>query len=100
MLYASFRRHGYIYSWDLRGDVSSPIQRFCRTKTYNGLEDSPARKPAVETNQRLRFDIDIGGNWLAMGDQVWARGGGGKPILLMLFSGWTDLNVRPLQPGW
>jgi telomerase Cajal body protein 1 len=100
MLYASFRRHGYIYSWDLRGDVSSPIQRFRRTKTYNGLEDSPARKPAVETNQRLRFDIDIGGNWLAMGDQVWARGGGGKPILLMLFSGWTDLNVRPLQPGW
>ena len=69
LLYASFRRHDYIYTWDLRGDVSSPLQRFLR----NAKDDSVGRVEAVETNQRLRFDVDIGGNWLGIGDQVGIR---------------------------
>ena len=66
LIYASFRRHDYIYTWDLRGDVSSPLQRFLR----NAKDDSVGRVEAVESNQRLRFDVDIGGNWLGIGDQV------------------------------
>ena len=69
LLYASFRRHDYIYTWDLRGDVSIPLQRFLR----NAKDDSVGRVEAVETNQRLRFDVDIGGNWLGIGDQVGIR---------------------------
>ncbi|KAI0799743.1 WD40-repeat-containing domain protein [Irpex lacteus] len=65
LLYASFRRHDYIYTWDLRGDVSSPIQRFQRA----ARDDLLKRKEVVETNQRLRFDVDIGGNWLSVGNQ-------------------------------
>lgn len=66
LLYASLRRHDYIYTWDLRGDVSSPIQRFQRAER----DDSLKRKEVVETNQRLRFDVDMGGNWLSVGNQV------------------------------
>ena len=69
LLYASFRRHDHIYTWDLRGDISSPLQRFLR----NAKDDSVGRVEAVETNQRLRFDVDIGGNWLGIGDQVGIR---------------------------
>ncbi len=66
LLYASFRRHDFIYTWDLRGDVSSPIQRFQRSPR----DDSLKRKEVVGTNQRFRFDVDIGGNWLSVGNQV------------------------------
>ena len=69
LLYASFRRHDYIYTWDLRGDISNPLQRFLR----NAKDDSVGRVEAVESNQRLRFDVDIGGNWLGIGDQVGIR---------------------------
>ncbi|KAI0087525.1 WD40-repeat-containing domain protein, partial [Irpex rosettiformis] len=65
LLYASFRRHDYIYTWDLRGDVSRPTQRFHR----NSQDDPVKRAGAVETNQRLRFDVDIGGNWLSVGNK-------------------------------
>lgn len=63
LLYASFRRHEYIYSWDLRGDVSNPIQRFSRSSEL-------AARSFIQTNQRLRFDVDIGGSWLGIGSQV------------------------------
>ena len=77
LLYASFRRHDFIYVWDLRGDVSNPMQRF---KRFNHPEqpgevtqaesNSKTQRNVEETNQRLRFDIDAGGNWMAIGNQV------------------------------
>ncbi|TCD60083.1 hypothetical protein EIP91_010768 [Steccherinum ochraceum] len=61
-LFASFRRHSFLYCWDIRGDVSVPVQKL-------------ALPPATEsdghhgaTNQRLRFDIDFGGKLLGVGD--------------------------------
>ncbi|OBZ74690.1 Telomerase Cajal body protein 1 [Grifola frondosa] len=65
LLYASFRRMGDIYSWDLRGDVSYPAEIFSK-------DISEKRTVAPPTNQRLRFDIDAGGRWLGVGD----HGGG------------------------
>ncbi|KAL4252984.1 SWT21/TCAB1 mRNA Splicing and Telomere Maintenance [Abortiporus biennis] len=59
MLYASFRRSSSIYCWDLRGNACIPSQIFTRP-------DSDSEK----TNQKLRFDIDLGGNWLAVGDMT------------------------------
>ncbi|KAI0659486.1 WD40-repeat-containing domain protein [Cubamyces menziesii] len=64
LLYASFRRMDSIFCWDLRADVSRPIEVFGRKPLpISGKE----RKAA--TNQRLRFDIDYGGRWLSVGDQ-------------------------------
>ncbi|THH08940.1 hypothetical protein EW146_g8830 [Bondarzewia mesenterica] len=60
ILYASFRRHDALYSWDLRGDTTVPLQIFNRN----------ASETRAMTNQRLRFDIDLGGNWLSVGDQI------------------------------
>ncbi|KIM82104.1 hypothetical protein PILCRDRAFT_821004 [Piloderma croceum F 1598] len=63
MLYASFRRCGSIYAWDLRGGSTDgqPLYK------YHFAElDSGGRKM---TNQRLRFDVDIGGRWLGIGNQ-------------------------------
>ncbi|KIP12211.1 hypothetical protein PHLGIDRAFT_371864 [Phlebiopsis gigantea 11061_1 CR5-6] len=56
LLYASFRRHSTIYSWDIRGDTTKTVQTFAREFESNG------------TNQRLRFDVDITGSWLGAGD--------------------------------
>jgi hypothetical protein len=59
ILYSSFRRHGAIYSWDLRGDTSTPYQTFpLGDKTRTG------------TNQKMLFNVDAGGKWLAVGSQV------------------------------
>ncbi|KAH9886664.1 WD40-repeat-containing domain protein [Cubamyces lactineus] len=64
LLYASFRRMDSIFCWDLRADVSRPIEIFGRKpQPISGKE----RKAA--TNQRLRFDIDYGGRWLSVGNQ-------------------------------
>jgi hypothetical protein len=60
ILYASFRRSPRIYSWDLRGDTSTPFQEF-QTSDF----------PLGEiTNQKLMFDIDYTGRWLGVGDHV------------------------------
>ncbi|KAH9927372.1 WD40-repeat-containing domain protein [Amylocystis lapponica] len=59
LLYASFRRHDTFYSWDLRGDVSVPVKMF-------HISESGGCTPA--TNQKLRFDVDISGNVLGVGD--------------------------------
>ena len=59
MLYSSYRRESGIYSWDLRGDTSVPVQIFDRDD-----------RPRVDTNQKMLFDVDLGGRWLAVGDQV------------------------------
>ena len=62
VLYASFRRHGAIYGWDLRGDTSVPVQIF----RPNGADARPS------TNQRIKFDVDLSGKWMSVGDQVCA----------------------------
>jgi len=90
LLYASFRRHPRLYCWDLRGDVSIPIQTFdsqlasqrtishtTENITNSGVAHQPnstdsytLSSPQTQTNQKLRFDIDIGGNWLGIGDSL------------------------------
>lgn len=66
LLYASFRRTDEIYCWDLRGDVSRPVELFSTQAT----QPISGRAPRTLTNQRLRFDIDYAGKWLAVGDTV------------------------------
>jgi len=56
-MYAAFRRHGAIYSWDIRHWVDRPLEIF-QLQGHEG-----------RTNQKLRFDVDLGGRWLATGDQ-------------------------------
>ncbi|KZT03232.1 uncharacterized protein LAESUDRAFT_705126 [Laetiporus sulphureus 93-53] len=70
LLYASFRRHDAIYAWDLRSDVSMPVNIFLKD-SFTGSMDTGGKEvnDAVPTNQKLRFDIDIGGQILAAGDQ-------------------------------
>ncbi|KAI0067581.1 WD40 repeat-like protein [Artomyces pyxidatus] len=58
LLYGSFRRHNALYSWDLRGDTTVPLQIF-----------RPGAESRIETNQKIKFDIDIGGKWLSVGDE-------------------------------
>jgi len=55
MVYATSRQTNSILSWDIRGDTSSPLQRFER----HGM-----------TNQRINFDLDIYGSSLITGDTV------------------------------
>jgi WD40 repeat protein len=64
ILYASFRRCSSIYAWDLRGGSTNgePLYKYCFTESGSG-----GRKMS---NQRLRFDVDIGGRWLGIGNQV------------------------------
>lgn len=63
LLYASFRRHNKIYCWDLRGDTSKALFVLNR----NARSYKPTSE---ETNQKTRFDIDLSGCYLAVGDQV------------------------------
>ncbi|KAG6831120.1 hypothetical protein H0H87_006145, partial [Tephrocybe sp. NHM501043] len=58
IMYAAYRRHGPIYSWDLRSNIEVPLRVF------------KPNHSAGRTNQKLKFDIDIGGSWLASGDQL------------------------------
>ena len=74
LLYASFRRLDAIYAWDLRGDVGRPVETL-NVSPFPAHEDTPFRRESAgcatqKTNQRLRFDIDLGGRWLASGDEV------------------------------
>ncbi|KAI0302283.1 hypothetical protein B0F90DRAFT_1816499 [Multifurca ochricompacta] len=59
ILYASFRRYDEIWSWDLRGNTITPYQTFRR-----GNISRP------ETNQKMKFDIDLGGDLMGIGDQA------------------------------
>ena len=72
LLYASFRRTEPIYCWDLRGDVGRPVEIYT-THAHTPPISGKARK--TSTNQRLRFDIDYSGKWLAVGDEVSRRSG-------------------------
>jgi len=58
ILYSSFRRHDTIYAWDLRGDTST---------TYQTFKDNEGAKR--KTNQKTRFDVDLGGKLLAVGNE-------------------------------
>ncbi|EPQ56054.1 hypothetical protein GLOTRDRAFT_41432, partial [Gloeophyllum trabeum ATCC 11539] len=64
ILYASFRRHCCIYSWDLRGDISTPLKVF----RYGDAKGATRARDEM-TNQKLRFDSDLSGRWLSSGDQ-------------------------------
>lgn len=73
-MYAAFRREDKIYSWDIRGDAASPVQIFDKSlpasSTHSQDFVETLRRKQTATNQRLRFDIDLGGCWLGVGDQV------------------------------
>lgn len=57
-MYAAYRRHSAIYSWDIRSNVDTPV------KIYH------CKETERKTNQKIRFDVDLGGRWLSVGDQV------------------------------
>lgn len=59
ILYASFRRRDEIYSWDLRGSTVAPLETF---RCGDGSR--------IEMNQKMKFDIDLAGNFMGVGDQV------------------------------
>ena len=79
IMYASFRRQDAIYSWDLRGEVSTPLQVFRRKglesvarerETGDGEQCGSTEAVREMTNQKMRFDVDFGGKWLSAGNQV------------------------------
>ncbi|KAJ7266406.1 WD40-repeat-containing domain protein [Mycena haematopus] len=65
ILYAAFRRRREIYSWDLRADVSAPVA------IYSPSPPAEEREEGLQTNtnQKRRFDVDVAGRWLGVGDQ-------------------------------
>ncbi|KIY48796.1 WD40 repeat-like protein [Fistulina hepatica ATCC 64428] len=76
MLYAAFRRRNSIYAWDLRADVSVPVTVLCPTSATSPSASNVASPVNTTshpmsrvTNQKIRFDVNIGGRWLATGDQ-------------------------------
>ncbi|KAF8878223.1 WD40-repeat-containing domain protein [Infundibulicybe gibba] len=60
ILYAASRRQSAIHSWDIRANVDVPINIYDCQGTSNAKDTS---------NQRIRFDVDITGRWLASGNQ-------------------------------
>ena len=65
VLYAAYRGcgTGLVYSWDIRSDVDTPLEIFQVSSVAKAKSD-------VRTNQKMRFDIDIGGRFLSIGDHV------------------------------
>ncbi|KAG6863718.1 hypothetical protein C0993_010546, partial [Termitomyces sp. T159_Od127] len=57
LMYTAHRRHATIYAWDLRTHLDAPLAAY--TLTHAAL-----------TNQKIKFDVDLGGRWLASGDHV------------------------------
>jgi hypothetical protein len=107
MLYASFRKRSTICCWDLRGDVDAPLRVFDRAldaanHSQEGDDGTSGKHTAEMTNQKLRFDVDPGGHWLAVGDQVsafysFAFFFSRVPWLLTVRSAeWRCVGVRPL----
>lgn len=71
LLYASFRRHDTIYEWDLRSNAHVVARSFRRSSSFGSEQrEREEGTTAAATNQKLRFDIDISGQLLGVGDQV------------------------------
>ncbi|KAF8907598.1 hypothetical protein CPB84DRAFT_1744519 [Gymnopilus junonius] len=64
ILYATYRgqKSGSVYSWDIRSNVASPLEIF----------QAPSRNTSTSnrTNQKIKFDVDLSGHFLSIGDQV------------------------------
>lgn len=67
ILYAAYRGRGsgIIYSWDLRANLESPAEVYCQNST--AALDASERKV---NNQKMRFDVDVLGRYLGVGDPV------------------------------
>ncbi|KAG6815582.1 hypothetical protein H0H93_009413, partial [Arthromyces matolae] len=52
--------------WDLRSNLDFPLKIYNSRNLSSSDEDGARRE---RTNQKLRFDVDISGSWLASGDQ-------------------------------
>ncbi|KDR72798.1 hypothetical protein GALMADRAFT_734236 [Galerina marginata CBS 339.88] len=61
ILYATYRgkASGFVYSWDIRSNVDVPLEVF---------QSSPVGNDS-KTNQKIRFDVDLAGRFLSIGDQ-------------------------------
>lgn len=59
IVFAASRRSGYIQRWDLR-NPSVPLE----PAMFRGTSKTSG------TNQRMNFDIDLGGQFLATGNEV------------------------------
>ena len=64
-LYVAYRGcgTGLVCSWDICSDVDTPLEIFQVSSVAQAKSD-------IRTNQKMRFDIDIGGQFLSIGDQV------------------------------
>ncbi|KAF8158641.1 WD40-repeat-containing domain protein [Mycena galopus ATCC 62051] len=72
ILYAAFRRHRAVYSWDLRADVGAPLAIYSPIDTHSanaGDLSEPNQNAQGETNQKRRFDVDSAGRFMGVGDQ-------------------------------
>ncbi|KAF8655612.1 hypothetical protein AX16_002994 [Volvariella volvacea WC 439] len=69
ILYASFRRHLDIYAWDLRSNVDHPIEILTRPNSSDTSMGTSISE-RIWTNQRMRFDIELSGRLLGVGDQL------------------------------
>ncbi|KAF5393679.1 hypothetical protein D9757_000347 [Collybiopsis confluens] len=66
-LYASYRRDKRIFCWDIRTNVDQPFKIF--SPTISGEDIGGEGLLQESSNQKHRFDIDVGGKWLAVGRQ-------------------------------
>ncbi|KAJ3758114.1 WD40-repeat-containing domain protein [Lentinula raphanica] len=67
LLYASFRRDTRIFCWDIRHNTDRPLKIY--TSGLLPLNSSYAPSFKESTNQKHRFDINVGGNYLSVGRQ-------------------------------
>jgi len=101
LLYASFRRHDTIYEWDLRSNAHVVARSFRRSSSFGSEQrEREEGTTAAATNQKLRFDIDISGQLLGVGDQL-----GGISIFNLMTGDATsgslhsDQGISAPQPG-
>ncbi|KNZ71949.1 Telomerase Cajal body protein 1 [Termitomyces sp. J132] len=75
LMYTAHRRHETIYAWDLRSHLDAPLVAYkCTAQVDVESGESKEMKMRTRTNQKLKFDVDLGGRWLASGDHVYAIG--------------------------
>lgn len=67
MLYAAYRgsANGLVYSWDLRSRIDIPLAVYDARGAggENGWR-------SMARNQKVRFDVDVGGRYIATGNSV------------------------------